>query len=174
MPFQDAKGDAQFADFEDGRYIVKLLKLEDLPLSELHPDWTPQMRWYFNVATYPDQQVLMGPNELPIEFWQYSSISMTPKSKARPWVEALLGRPLVDDVDKGEQITRDVLGRKAVALIGIGPNGKKAILSIQPFIDPKQNGNGPAPAEAPVSAAVATLEDDLPAAQRSPVAAGRS
>jgi hypothetical protein len=161
MGFQDAKGDSTYVEIEDGRYIVKLVQLEEMPPNEAHPDWGASIRWYLNVATYPEQRVLMDPtSKLPLEFWQYTGTSMSPKSKARPWVEAFLGRALIDGQDKGDDITAAVVGCKAVALIGLNANGKKAILSIQPFAETaKKSGGKP-------SAAVQVLEDDLPPEQR--------
>lgn len=163
------------AFLEPGKYLGKVVALEQTPPSAQHPEWGAGIKWIWNLAEpLPGGkwQVVMKKDQQgqatdePYPFWQFSSAKLTPGSKARPWVEALLGRRLVEGQDKGADLAEQLIGKKAVLMIG--PQAQKdgtikqdCILSASPFNEPAK----PA-AAAPVSAAVAVLEDDLPAEQR--------
>lgn len=152
---------------EPGRYVIKIVKLEPQPPSDLHPDWAPSVRMILNLATYPDMKLKMDPqNETqPYEWWQYLSVVMSKGTQTRQKVEAFLGRELVEGQDTGAAIGEALLGAKAIAMVGPNKNGKDAILgALQPYKEPAKAAKV-APAKA--SAAVATLEDDLPESQRS-------
>lgn len=145
-----------------GRYIVKVVKLEKVPSQT--EGWKDSIRWYFHLVDCATNRVVERDGQ-PYEWYQFSSVSLSkhPKNKTRPWVEALLNVKVdeLDDAAIADLSTR-LVGAKASAVIGIPTGGNRdGILSIEPYKAPMK-----AAKPAPVSAAVATLEDDLPAAQR--------
>lgn len=166
---------ASSAFLEPGKYLGKVVELEETPPSLQHPEWGAGIKWIWNLAeqgangawVLKTQTDAAGqPTDVPYPFWQFSSAKLTPGSKARPWIEALLGRKLIDGQDKGADLAAQIIGAKAILMIG--PQAQKdgtikqdCILSASPF---KATAKA-APAKA--SAAVAALEDDLPAEQRS-------
>jgi hypothetical protein len=159
--FEDPRDDSgSFID--PGRYVIKIVKLEPQPPSDLHPDWKPSVRVILNLATYPGMDLKRDSQGEPYEWWQYLSVAMGKGTKTRQKVEAFLGRELVEGQDTGAAIAEALIGAKAIAMIGPNEKGKDAILgALQPFKAPAKAGKA-----APVSAAVATLEDDLPPDQR--------
>ena len=161
----DNPRDADGGFLEDGKYIVKVARLEQTPASQAHPEWGAGIKWYFHVADAATPgQPKYGPEGDLFELWQFTSAKLTPRARARGWVEALLNRQLTPQ-DTGEAISREVVGKKAVIMIGPkrrddGTIQYGAILSMSPYTEPAKTG-----AKAPArSAAVAVLEDDLPAA----------
>lgn len=150
---------------EPGRYVLKLMDLEEMPPSEQHPDWGSSIRWTFHLATYPtanapSKVIVDEKDKQPYKFWANTSKKLSPKATARPWVETLLGRSLSPD-DDPEAIVESLIGKKAVGIIGPNPDGKTRILAMQPYQEPAKA------AAAKKSAAVAVLEDDLPSGPES-------
>ena len=159
MVFERPREDS--SPLEPDRYILKLVRLEELPPSEQHPDWGPSIKWVFHCARFASGEVIYTDDGQLYEFFQMTSPKLTPKSRARPWVETFLGRALTAD-DEPEAIATALVGTKAVAMIGPDNDagGRTRILAIYPYKEPaKGAGKG-----AGKSAAVAVLEDDLPAA----------
>ena len=96
---------------EPGPYILELLRIEDAEGGQ----YGPQVRWSFAVTEpeAPDQP-LLGSDGEPYVFYQWSSTTMKPGSKGRPWVEAIYGRPLAN----GERPRPDLMiGRRMKVLI---------------------------------------------------------
>jgi hypothetical protein len=140
-----------------------VVRIEPQDPSEQHPEWGPRLKWVFYLADYSNPSAPMyGQDGEPYEFWQTTSTKLSPKSTARPWVEALLARQLGAN-ESGAEIAAALPGKKAVVMIGPNAEGYTRILSIQPM-------KAPAAKAATAPAAVATLEEDLPPAQRSAVA----
>jgi hypothetical protein len=145
-----------------GRYIVKVVKLEKVPSQT--EGWKDSIRWYFHLVDCATGRLVERDGQ-PYEWYQFSSVSLSkhPKNKTRPWVEALL-KIDVDDLDEAEvaDLCNRLIGTKADVMIGV-PTGstRDGILTIKPYKEPAKVTK-----TAPVSAAVATLEDDLPESQR--------
>jgi hypothetical protein len=114
---------------EPGRYLVKLFKLE--PTS--HPQYGAGVKWVFVIAT-PDGKPLYDKHNAPLELWQTTSLRLTPNSKARPWVEALLDRPLTNGEDPAA-IAQAIVGKKAYALIGLNDKGYSTVLQLNAYRD---------------------------------------
>jgi hypothetical protein len=169
VSFSDPQAVVGFLD--DGKYVAKLIGFEETPPSAAHPEWGAGMKWRFYLATYPTANapstVVKRPDSDEVyEFWQFSGSKLTPRTKAWAWIEALLGRPIVEGQDSGEALAAAVLGKKAVVMIGPlrskeGVIKPDQVLSMTAYVEPAK-----ATTRAPVSAAVATLEDDLPESQR--------
>lgn len=147
---------------EDGKYICKVVKLEGTPASAAHPEWGPGIKWTLHLADFATQKRIDGSDGEPYDYWLYTSAKLTPRSPGRPYVEALLGRPLTP-TDRGAALAEELIGKKAVVMIG--PKTKAdgtvragAVLAMMPL---KQAVTA-TPAK---SAAVAVLEDDMPPAQ---------
>lgn len=149
-----------FEAVEAGRYVVKCVRLEAVN----HAEYGPGIKWVFNLAnplTDPPTPIYQADGTL-YELWQTTSTKVTPRSKARPWLETLLGRPIVDGQDTGEALAAAVVGKKAQALIGPNERGYSSILQMMPL-----GGNGAKPAPQPVAApaapspGVAVLNEDL-------------
>lgn len=160
--FEDPTENTSF--IEPGRYCLKIVKLEPQPPSAEHPDWKPSVRLILNLATYPAMKLMLDKDQQPYEWFQYCSVAMGKGTRTRQWVEAFLGRELVEGQDTGVAIAEALLGAKAIAMVGPNTKGKDAILgALQPFKAPVK---ATAAKGAPASAAVATLEEDLPETQR--------
>jgi hypothetical protein len=146
---------------EDGKYIAKIVGLDETPPSPQHPEWGAGIKWRMHVA---DAATPTSPkfdqDGQPFEFWQFTSAKLTPRARARGWVEAFLNRQLTPE-DKGAALAEELVGKKAIIMVGPkrrddGTIQYGAVLSVSPYVEAKK-----APAK---SAAVAVLEDDLPAA----------
>lgn len=146
---------------EPGRYIAKVVKLEPTPPTPQFPEAGPGIKWVFNLQDAQTKNVVQDDRGFPGEFWQFSSAKMTPNAKARKWATALLGREIDLKTDTGESIGVELLGKKALALIGENDKGRTAILSLSAL--PKANGTAapkaaPAREPAAVGASVAAAE----------------
>lgn len=138
---------------EPGRYIVKLVRFEQTS----HAEYGPGIKWVFHVANpATDPPTLIYQQDgTPYEFFQITSPKLGPKSKkARPWLEALLGRPIVEGQDTGDALAKAVVGKKAAALIGPNDGGYSTIHQMFPL-------GGKAAAVAAPSPAVEALNSDL-------------
>lgn len=148
---------------EPGRYIVKVVKLDPMPASPQFPEAGPGIKWIFNLQDAATKVVVQDDRGFPGEFWQFSSAKMTPNAKARKWAGALLGRA-IDNNDTGESLAIEVLGKKALALIGENDKGRTAILSLSPIAP--ANGAAvkaaPAPKPEPVAVGAAASADPGP------------
>lgn len=129
---------------EPGRYVAKVVKLEPQPPSSQFPEAGPGIKWVFNLQDAATKAVIQDDRGFPGEFWQFSSAKMTPNAKARKWAQALLGRQ-IDSTDTGESLGIELLGKKALALIGENEKGRTAILSMTAL-------GATAPARQPVGA----------------------
>lgn len=147
---------------EPGRYVLRIVKMEAMPPTPEHPDWRPSIRFTLNLQDYTTRKVMMDKNEQPYEWWVYRSATLAQGTKTRQFTEAFLGRSLIEGQDAGEAVAKELLGKKAIGMVGPNQKGKDDILGVlQPYKEPAKA------TPAKVSAAVATLEDDLPEHQRS-------
>lgn len=91
-------------DLPDGVFEALLLHVEVCEPSEKSPNQKPWLKWAFTVYDgSPDGQELTAA----------SSMALGPKAKARPWVEALLGRRL----EPKEEIDTDDLSMLECQLV---------------------------------------------------------
>lgn len=138
--FQDVRADA--SPLEDGRYLLKVVRLEPSDDGQ----FGPSIRWVFNVADPATKAIIRDSQGEFYEWHQYSSTKLTPRSKAYPWIVALLGRE-VQVGESGGAIARELIGKRAVAMVGPKEAGGRAvILSIKPFTSAPAATPEPAPA----------------------------
>ena len=166
MPFNNATN--QEANFvESGKYIGKVVRTEESD----EGGFGPGLKWVWHLAT-PNPQgkatTLFGTDGEPYEFYQWSSLKLSPRAKARGWVEALLDRPL-EDGESGEAISQAIVGKVAMLLIGpqVGEDGqtRMKIMSIEPYRASGRAAPKPEPTPEPVAAGVAAGADDDPFAE---------
>jgi hypothetical protein len=96
---------------EPGTYVLEVDRFEDAGVGQ----FGPQIKWMYRVSdpTTPDEPI-RGSDGEPYLLFQWSSPKPTPRSKCRPWIEALYGRPLA----KGEQPQeKHLVGRRMRALV---------------------------------------------------------
>lgn len=106
---------------EDGRYGIELVRFEDEGVSiyAKPEDQNPshRIRWVFHLYTGGSRVPLRTPEGEVFEMFAWTSDRTGAKSSARPWFEALLGRPLVVG-DGGDALVAEAVGKKAWAMIG--------------------------------------------------------
>jgi len=91
MPvFDGASDQPEYTPPEVGRYIATLKELKDAP----DRGWGIGAQWVFTLAELMSGVTLVDADGKDEELWQFTSTKMSPKARARPFVEALLGRPL--------------------------------------------------------------------------------
>lgn len=135
MPFRDPTFGG--IDLDEGKYFVKVKALEDAPEGQFGPG----IKWIFTVAT-PEGGVVKDDRGFDAEFWQFSSDSLSSRSKGGKWAAALLGRELTPQ-DKGSEIAKALIGKKGVALIADNEEGtRKNIVKMSPMVVTDENGNG--------------------------------
>jgi hypothetical protein len=128
---------------EPGRYIVKCVAIEDAP----DKGFGPGIKWVFQLI-HPDSGVTIQSNRGgAYELWQFTSVKLGAKAKARPIVEALLGRSLqVREVPND----RDLVGRSMLAMLIHEPRddgSERAVLTMcKPYA---AQDAAPAPSAAP-------------------------
>lgn len=95
---------------EPGRYIVKCVAIEDAP----DKGFGPGVKWVFQLADPASGVTIQSNQGGDYELWQFTSVKMGPKAKARPIIEALLGRSLeVREVPDARQL----VGRSMIAMV---------------------------------------------------------
>lgn len=155
MPvFAPATDQSEIVLPEPDRYLVKCLAIEDAP----DKGFGPGVKWVFELTHAATGE------RLPNELWQFTSIKMGPKSKARPIIEALLGRPLenreVPDPDK-------LIGRTMVAMVihekRDDGTDKAVVSSCKPYAD---NGTVSRPRPAPRASGQGGLLEQIKGAIR--------
>lgn len=97
---------------QPGRYIVKCVAIEDAP----DKGFGPGVKWVFKLIDPQGGFTIQSNKGGDYELWQFTSTKMSPRSKARPIIEALLGRPL--DVERREvPDARLLVGRSMMAVV---------------------------------------------------------
>jgi hypothetical protein len=93
----------QGISIEDGVYDATFLGLEVCQPTEKSPNQKAWLKWTFSVFDGAEEKDITAA----------SSCALGPKAKARPWIEALLGRRL----EPGEEIETDSLAPKDCKLL---------------------------------------------------------
>ena len=97
---------------EPGKYIAKCVSIEDAP----DKGFGPGVKWVFQLIDPASGTPIQSQYGGDYELWQFTSVKMGPKSKARPIIEALLGRPL-DVANREVPDPRVLVGRSMVTLV---------------------------------------------------------
>lgn len=132
-------------NFDDGRHILKLVKLEDTN----HEQYGAGFKWVWRLAKHPSKEQIVDDRGMPFEFWQFtgSSLGINKKTggptEGRKNVEALLGRPL----QEGELIDDELLLNKyALGLVILDEKERLKISKIEPY---RSGGKGTVTTAAP-------------------------
>lgn len=157
MPlFAPASDQADVQLPEPGKYIVTCIDIEDAP----DKGFGPGVKWVFRLEDFNTGAVWDS------DLWQFTSIKMGPKAKARPIIEALLGRPLQV---REQPDSRDLLNRKMVAMVIHEPKDdgsqRAVVTSCKPFTEQAAMPTAPARQEQPKPAAT-DLRAQVKAAMR--------
>lgn len=148
--------------FPNGNYILTIVRMENT-----EGQYGPGLKWVMTVVNATTGEQIMTPNGGALtasgrpeayEWFQFSSKTLTPRSKPYPWVRAFLNRPIVVG-ESGAKIIRELQGKSAAAYIAPDPReigGRQKILSIEPLAQaasaPKYAATGePLPPSAPSS-----------------------
>ena len=130
---------------EPGKYIVKCVAIEDAP----DKGFGPGVKWVFQLIDPASGTTTQSQYGGDYELWQFTSVKMGPKSKARPIIEALLGRPL-DVANREVPDPRQLIGRSMIAMVihekRDDGTDKATVTSCKPYT---QNGAAAAPTPAP-------------------------
>lgn len=152
MPFKDASNAESNLPVIDGMVTLELLRIEDIEPGQ----YGDRCRWVFEVSDADGP--ITWPNGDPYDWWQMTGTSMSIKSPARAWSEALLGRTL-EDGESGEAIAASLIGCKATAVVALNAKGFSRIAAMTPI---KLRAPRAAPRQPVRQAAEATEPDDLP------------
>jgi hypothetical protein len=113
---------------EDGRYILKVVKLE-----AADGQYGPSIKWIMNMADAATKAIFRDSQGEPYEWFQFSDRKLSTGTKGHMWASAFLGRE-IQVGESGAQIARDLIGTKAIAMVGPNPKTMRtSILSIKPF-----------------------------------------
>src|SRR5262245_29839433 len=97
---------------EPGKYIVTCVDIVDAP----DKGFGPGLKWVFKLIDPDSGTTIQSRDGGDFELWQFTSVKLSPKARARPFVEALLGRPL--DVENREAPdTRHLINRSMIAMV---------------------------------------------------------
>lgn len=124
MPFGNVTDGGGSMPKMEGSYILEVLRIEDMEDGQ----FGARMRWVFE-AVEDDGTVVSWPDGEPFEWFQQSGATLGPRSTARKWAEALLGRELRAG-EEGEAVTEQLIGRKARALIDNNEAGFARIVGL--------------------------------------------
>jgi hypothetical protein len=120
---------------EPGKYYVTCTAIEDAP----DKGFGPGVKWVFMLEDFNTGEVWAQ------DLWQFTSTKMGPKAKARPIIEALLGRPLQP---REVPDSRELLDKKMIAMVIHEPRddgSKRAVVtSCVPFAAPTNGHQRPA------------------------------
>jgi len=160
MPtFSPASNQAEFVPPEPGWYIATCTAIEDAPPKQFGPG----VKWIFTLADPQTGVVFQDAEGKDLEVWQYTSVKMSPKARARPLVEALYGRPL--DVDSREvPDARQLIGKSMLTLLthenGDDGSPRARLTSCRPYMPPSAAAVA-APSEPATSPPTADSGTDL-------------
>lgn len=127
MPFGNVTNNQGGMPTMEGTYTLEVARIEDMEDGQ----FGPRMRWVFS-ATDEDGDQVTWDNGDPFEWFQQTGATLGPRSTARKWAEALLGRELREG-ETGEQVTDALLGRKARALVSTNEAGYSRIVGLTPL-----------------------------------------
>ena len=129
MPFKNVTntvGGTQ-PEIEPGTYTVEVIGIEEMEPGQ----YGERMRWVLGL-TDEDGETISWPDKSPYEWWQQTGTTLGPRSTARKYADAMLGRELRDGED-GDDILEELIGRTARALIEIGESGYPRIAAMTPI-----------------------------------------
>ena len=129
MPFKNVTntvGGTQ-PEIEPGTYTVEVIGIEEMEPGQ----YGERMRWVLGL-TDEDGEIIAWQNGEPYAWWQQTGTTLGPRSTARKYADALLGRELRDGED-GDDILEELIGRTARALIEIGESGYPRIAAMTPI-----------------------------------------
>jgi hypothetical protein len=93
MPmFAPATDKAEYELPEPNRYIAVCLGIEDAP----DKGYGPGVKWVFQLIDPMTNLPIKDSQGRDFQLWQFTSVSMGRKARARPIIEALMGRELVE------------------------------------------------------------------------------
>ena len=147
MPFKDASNGENNYPTIDGMVTLELLRIDEIEPGQ----YGDRCRWVFAVSD--DEGEITRENGDPYDWWQMTSTSMSIKSTARAWSEALLGRTL-ENGENGQAIQDALIGCKATAVVAQNAGGYPSIVAMTPLKRRAARGR------APVQAAPAPDEDE--------------
>ena len=127
MPFGKVTDGSGTMPKMEGSYVVEVIRIEDMEDGQ----FGARMRWVFE-AVEDDGTVVSWDNGDAFEWYQQSGATLGPRSTARRWAEALLGRELKVGED-GETVTEQLIGRKARALVDTNELGFSRIVGLTPM-----------------------------------------
>lgn len=111
---------------EEGRYLLKLTDIQDVEPNSAHPEWGPGIKFVFAVHDQKREQ-LLDDEDAPVFISPLTGTSTGPKSKARPILEALLGRE-IEMTDTGAGLAAEALGKWCSALISDNDKGFSTVM----------------------------------------------
>jgi hypothetical protein len=141
--------------WDAGKYYFRVVSITRSTEPSRFENARPNNIWEFEV--YYDENLepvrLEQDGSTVCKLRQYISTSMTPGSRGRPLIEAIVGRRL----DDGDTVKKsDLLGKCFTGMISNeapkdNPRGKKSakLLSPEKFVAPRPRTNAPAPRMAP-------------------------
>jgi hypothetical protein len=132
---------------QPGRYIVKCVDIQDAP----DKGYGPGVKWVFQLIDPPTGLVVQSREGTDYEMWQFTSTKMSPRSNARPIIEAVLGRPL-DTANREVPDSRLLIGRSMIAVVIYEKkedgSDKAVVSTCQPYNPP---GAAPVATQAPAA-----------------------
>ena len=128
MPFKDVSTTSNYPKIE-GSITVEVLDIEDADPGQ----FGDRIKWVFKVWDDYGEAVTWQDGE-EYEWWQYTSTSLSPKSIAGKWAQALLGRALADG-EQGADIAQAVIGKRANAFSEVSESGYSSIKAMSPSRD---------------------------------------
>ena len=135
---------------EPGRYVVKCVAIENAP----DKGFGPGVKWVFHLIDPASGVTTQSVQGGDYELWQFTSVKMGPKARARPIIEALLGRPLeLREVPD----PRHLVGRSMLAMVihekRDDGSDKATVTSCKPYTEAGAAAVSPTGAVAPPRAA---------------------
>jgi hypothetical protein len=128
MDIFDDVPSSKFETVQPGSYIVKLVRVEKAEDGQ----FGPRRRWVFHLADAATGTPAYRADGSLFEFAQLSSTKLGRKARAREYAEALLNRDLTDG-ERGADLVPQLVGKKALALIGENANGWTEVIRMQPL-----------------------------------------
>ena len=129
MPFKKVTNTVggPMPSIEPGTYTVTVLRIEDMEPGQ----YGERMRWVLSLADEDGEPVTWDSGDV-FEWFQQTGTTLGPKSTARKWADALMGRDLREG-DDGDDVADALIGKSARALIDIGETGYARIVGLTPL-----------------------------------------
>ena len=152
----DTASNTDGTTLDAGMYILTVASIE--PAED--NGFGPSVLWRFQVSEMASPtDFKLTDNGDEFLFWHWTSTKMTPRARARHWVEALMGRPL----GEGERIDPDALvGRRMQAMVIHEEKEGQVRAKVSSEVRPKAYGEAPAQPAPSVSTAPAAKASTPP------------